>query len=154
MCPRILFLGRLARTSTHPRAAGRILAGLSFERPKFAFFLELDASLNVAYGDNDFYHIEMFEAVAGKAHDLLDQRRMENEYLTATGQTANMIFRRSAGSDVDVFTIGFHKSLEAFAAIVYLRPPRYVGRQSRLTTLPIPNQFPVRQDSPHHYDLE
>ena len=25
-------------------------------------------------------------------------------------------FRRAAGSDVDVFTIGFHKSLEAFAA--------------------------------------
>ena len=41
---------------------------------------------------------------------------MENKYLAATGQTTNMIFRRSAGSDVDVFTIGFHKSFEAFAA--------------------------------------
>ena len=27
-----------------------------------------------------------------------------------------MIFRRVAGSDVDIFTIGFHKSLAAFAA--------------------------------------
>ena len=27
-----------------------------------------------------------------------------------------MIFRRAAGSDVDVFTIGFHPSLETFAA--------------------------------------
>lgn len=27
-----------------------------------------------------------------------------------------MIFRRAAGSDVDVFTIGFHESLQVFAA--------------------------------------
>jgi len=27
-----------------------------------------------------------------------------------------MIFHRAAGSDVDVFTIGFHPSFEAFAA--------------------------------------
>jgi len=27
-----------------------------------------------------------------------------------------MIFSRAAGSDVDVFTIGFHKNFEAFAA--------------------------------------
>ena len=34
----------------------------------------------------------------------------------ATGQTENMIFRRAAGSDVDVFTIGAHDDLQAFAA--------------------------------------
>jgi hypothetical protein len=60
-------------------------------------------------------HIEMFAAAPGKAQELLEQRRMENAYLSATGQTANMIFRRAAGSDVDVFTIGFHKNLERFA---------------------------------------
>ena len=48
--------------------------------------------------------------------ELLGQRRMENVYLRSTGQTPNMIFRRAAGSDVDVFTIGFHKNFEAFAA--------------------------------------
>ena len=58
----------------------------------------------------------MFEAAPGKAAELFGQRRMENAYLSSTGQTPNMIFRRAAGSDVDVFTIGFHKSLEAFAA--------------------------------------
>lgn len=52
---------------------------------------------------------------AGKSTELLGQRRMENVYLGGTGQTQNMIFRRAAGSDVDVFTIGFHPSLEAFA---------------------------------------
>jgi hypothetical protein len=40
---------------------------------------------------------------------------MENAYLAATGQTQNMIFQRAAGSDIDVFTIGFHANLEAFA---------------------------------------
>lgn len=69
-----------------------------------------------AYEDNGLYHIEMFAAVAGMMESLAEQRRMENRYLAATGQVPNMIFRRVAGSDVDVFTIGFHKSLEAFAA--------------------------------------
>jgi len=69
-----------------------------------------------AYAENGFFHIEMFEAAPGKAGELLRQRRMENAYLVATGQPPNMIFRRAAGSDVDVFTIGFHESLESFAA--------------------------------------
>ena len=73
-------------------------------------------AVKAAYDSNGFYHIEMFEAAPGKANQLLDQRRMENAYLAATGQTPNMIFRRAAGSDVDVFTIGFHTSFEAFAA--------------------------------------
>lgn len=69
-----------------------------------------------AYQENGLYHIEMFAAVAGMSEPLVEQRRMENRYLAATGQVPNMIFRRVAGSDVDVFTIGFHKSLETFAA--------------------------------------
>ena len=72
--------------------------------------------LKAAYHANNFYHIEMFEAAPGSASELLDQRRMENKYLAATGQVPNMIFRRAAGSDVDAFTIGFHTSFEAFAA--------------------------------------
>lgn len=73
-------------------------------------------SIAAAYADNDFYHIEMFMAAPGKAAELIEQRRMENAYLAATGQVPNMIFRRAAGSDVDVFTIGFHTSFQAFAA--------------------------------------
>ena len=74
------------------------------------------SELKAAYEANSFYHIEMFEAAAGSTSELLEQRRMENTYLAATGQVPNMIFRRAAGSDVDVFTIGFHRSFEAFAA--------------------------------------
>lgn len=98
--------------------ADQLAAGLdlvAFEEDHFAFGPPLDV-LSAAYADNSFFHIEMFEAVAGESSELIDQRRMENHYLGATGQTRNMIFRRAAGSDVDAFTIGFHKSFEAFAA--------------------------------------
>ncbi len=88
---------------------------IAFEEDHFAYGPAWK-SLSRAYADNAFYHIEMFEAVAGKTGELLDQRRRENGYLEATGQRPNTIFRRAAGSDVDVFTIGFHPSFEAFAA--------------------------------------
>lgn len=73
-------------------------------------------AIEEAYANNSLYHIEMFEALPGKIGELLQQRRMENNYLQAIGLTTNMIFRRVGGSDVDVFTIGFHKDLAAFAA--------------------------------------
>lgn len=88
---------------------------IAYEEDHFAYGPPWEV-LRTAYDDNGFYHIEMFEAVAGKADELLEQRRMENNYLRATGQIPNTIFRRAAGSDVDVFTIGFHKNLESFAA--------------------------------------
>jgi len=88
---------------------------IAFDEDHFAYGPPL-ADLEAAFAGNAFFHIEMFEAAPGKAGDLAEQRRMENAYLSATGQTTNMIFRRAAGSDVDVFTIGFHESLEAFAA--------------------------------------
>ncbi len=87
---------------------------MAFDEDHFAYGPPMTA-VKAAYEDNSFYHIEMFEAAPGRANDLFEQRLMENAYLSATGQTANMIFRRAAGSDVDVFTIGFHKSLQAFA---------------------------------------
>jgi len=88
---------------------------LAFDEDHFVYGPPL-AAFSTAYDDNDFYHIEMFDAAPGKSTELFEQRRMENNYLEATEQTANMIFSRAAGSDVDVFTIGFHKSFEVFAA--------------------------------------
>lgn len=88
---------------------------LAFEEDVFAYGPPLDA-IREAYDASGFFHIEMFDAAPGLADKLLEQRRMENRYLVATGQVPNMIFRRAAGSDVDVFTIGFHKSFESFAS--------------------------------------
>jgi len=88
---------------------------IAFDEDHFAYGPPV-TQMRREYAQNGFYHIEMFEAAPGKSGDLIEQRRMENTYLTTTGQTTNMIFTRAAGSDVDVFTIGFHESLSAFAA--------------------------------------
>lgn len=91
------------------------LSKVAFAEELYAYGPDLE-SFKTAYDDNGLYHIEMFHAAAGKTAELYEQRQMENEYLHATGQTANMIFRRAGGSDVDVFTIGFHKNFKSFAA--------------------------------------
>ena len=113
-----------SRSQTKKRAAARekhsalLMAQnglIAFEEDHFAYGPPLEELVR-EYGENGFYHIEMFHAAAGKADALVEQRRMENAYLAATGQTTNMIFRRAAGSDVDVFTIGFHENMKAFAA--------------------------------------
>lgn len=91
------------------------MAKIASEEDIYAFGPDLD-SLTKAFDENGLFHIEMFEAAAGKSEELYKQRQMENEYLSSTGQVANMIFRRAGGSDVDVFTIGFHKDFKSFAA--------------------------------------
>lgn len=88
---------------------------IAFEEDQFAYGPPWE-DVDREYAANGLFHIEMFAAAPGKEEDLFEQRRMENAYLAATGQTQNMIFRRAGGSDIDVFTIGFHQSLEAFAA--------------------------------------
>lgn len=82
------------------------------------FLASSDASfsqLRKEAGSSGLYHIEMFHALAGEKQALLDQRRRENQYLQATGQATNFIFSTRFGSDVDVFTIGFHANMTAFA---------------------------------------
>lgn len=106
-----------ARDKAREDHADTIAPGLSmiaFAEDHFAYGPPL-AEFERQFSENAFFHIEMFEAAAGKAGDLFEQRRMENAYLGATGQVQNMIFRRAGGSDVDVFTIGFHESLQTFA---------------------------------------
>ena len=88
---------------------------VAFEEDHFSYGPPYSV-LSEAYLNNDFYHIEMFDAAPGKADALLEERHMENVYLAATGQVSNFIFRRAAGSNVDVFTIGFHQDIEAFSA--------------------------------------
>jgi len=90
-------------------------AKIVFEEDIFAYGPNLE-SFKKAFEENDLFHIEMFDAGAGKTEALYKQRQMENEYLSETGQVANMIFRRAGGTNVDVFTIGFHESFKSFAA--------------------------------------
>lgn len=67
------------------------------------------------FADNGYFHLELFAAIAGMHDELLDQRIRENAYLEATGRRANMIFVGDQGSDIDVISIGFYKSLQDYA---------------------------------------
>jgi hypothetical protein len=62
-----------------------------------------------------FYHIEIFIALAGQREKLLEQRRMENDYLQRTGRQQNLIFRRAAGAAWDSYTLGFYRDLQQYA---------------------------------------
>jgi len=61
------------------------------------------------------FHIEMFIALSGKRAELLEQRRMENVFLTELGRAENLIFERVAGAAWDSFTIGFYEDLRDYA---------------------------------------
>ncbi len=67
------------------------------------------------FSQNDFFHIEMFVALAGRHGDLLDERRMENRYLEGIGRPQNLIFVREAGGPWDSFTLGFYRDLKHYS---------------------------------------
>ncbi|MBT8396718.1 MAG: hypothetical protein HKO65_08830 [Gemmatimonadetes bacterium] len=67
------------------------------------------------FSQNDFYHIEMFVALAGRQRDLLEERRMENRYLQGIGRPQNLIFVREAGGPWDSFTLGFYRDLKHYS---------------------------------------
>lgn len=68
-----------------------------------------------AFAENDFYHVEMFVALAGRRRDLLEERRMENHYLRELGRPQNLIFVRESGGPWDSFTLGFYRDLKHYS---------------------------------------
>ena len=88
---------------------------VAFEEDLFAWGPPID-DVSKAFAANDFYHVEMFNALPGKHKELVTEREMENEYLVKTDQRPNMIWVREMGSDFDSFTIGFYPSIVEFAA--------------------------------------
>ncbi len=62
-----------------------------------------------------FFHVEMFEALAGKRGELYRQREMENEYSKRLSLPQNLIFVRDCGAPWDLFTIGAYRDLKHFA---------------------------------------
>lgn len=102
----------LERPSSHPDFSALVDFQESFSATSDTPFTQLRKESDAA----GLYHIEMFNALAGKHAALIDQRQRENQYLAATGQTSNAVFVSQFGSDVDVFTIGFHKDMAALDA--------------------------------------
>jgi len=63
----------------------------------------------------NFFHIEIFTALAGKQDELLKQRQDENVFYDNLGLKPNFIFTRVFGPSWDIFTIGAYESLQDFA---------------------------------------
>jgi len=78
--------------------------------------------LRPAMDSSGFFHVEMFKALPGKAAELLEQRRMENSFLTALNRPVNFIFYRDAGGAVDSFTLGCYRDLGHFAESANILP--------------------------------
>lgn len=70
---------------------------------------------NKRFRDMDYYHVEMFVALAGKRAELIDQRAMENIYLREIDRAPNFIFRKIIGPATDVFTVGLYRDIKHFA---------------------------------------
>ena len=66
-------------------------------------------------GPAGFFHVEMFEALAGKRGELYRQREMENDYSKRLGLPQNLIFVRDCGAPWDLFTIGGYRDLKHYA---------------------------------------
>ncbi|HJZ82297.1 MAG TPA: hypothetical protein VKD91_18190 [Pyrinomonadaceae bacterium] len=73
------------------------------------------AELQKAFASSAFFHVEMFDSLAGKQSELFREREMENAYLKALKRPENLIFVRDAGASWDLFTIGTYRDLKHFA---------------------------------------
>ncbi len=63
----------------------------------------------------DYYHVEIFQALAGKRQELLKEREMENVYLKEIDRDENLIFKKVMGGEADIFTIGFYRDIKHYA---------------------------------------
>jgi hypothetical protein len=73
------------------------------------------ADLRTAFSSSAFFHVEMFDSLAGKQSELFKEREMENAYLKALKRPDNFIFVRDQGAAWDLFTIGAYRDLRHFA---------------------------------------
>ncbi|MBT8479422.1 MAG: hypothetical protein KJO06_10930 [Gemmatimonadetes bacterium] len=99
----------------------RLSAFTAHREEWFARSVEVDV-LAARFDGMGLFHVEMFAGLPGKRPELLEQRRMENRYYEHLGRPQNILFVREAGSNWDAMTIGFHESLQAFAAGGTLHP--------------------------------
>lgn len=73
------------------------------------------ADLYSAAAGAGYFHLEIFQALAGKRDSLMLQREMENDFLTRIGRPTNFIFRRVGGAAWDAFTLGLYRDLQHYA---------------------------------------
>lgn len=62
-----------------------------------------------------FYHLEIFQGLAGKRDSLYRERLMEDDFSRRIGRPDNLVFVRLAGASWDMFTVGFFRDLAHYA---------------------------------------
>ena len=87
---------------------------IAWQEDVFVYGPPLD-ELRKAFASSAFFHVEMFDSLAGKQSELFREREMENAYLKALKRPENFIFVRDQGAAWDLFTIGAYRDLKHFA---------------------------------------
>ena len=72
-------------------------------------------ALESAVASAGYFHLEIFQALAGKRDSLRREREMENDFLVRINRPTNFIFGKITGSAWDAFTIGFYRDLQHYA---------------------------------------
>jgi hypothetical protein len=110
--------GRIARRQKAREAAkadlARLAADIAWQEDVFVLGPPL-GDVRSRLGKAGFFHVEMFDALAGKEGELYKQREMENAYSKALSLPENLIFVRDAGAPWDLFTIGAYRDLKHYA---------------------------------------
>lgn len=68
-----------------------------------------------AFRDTSYYHIEIFIALPGKQEELRKEREMENAYQKALGRPETLIFTHDQGAAWDLFSLGCYRDLKHWA---------------------------------------
>lgn len=68
-----------------------------------------------AFRNTSYYHIEIFIALPGKQEELRKEREMENAYQKALGRPETLIFTHDQGAAWDLFSLGCYRDLKHWA---------------------------------------
>jgi len=102
------------RTQTLREIQARLDELITWQEDVFVYGPPL-ADLRKALDSSAFFHVEMFDSLAGKQSDLFKEREMENAYLKTLKRPENFIFVRDQGAAWDMFTIGAYRDLKHYA---------------------------------------
>ncbi len=102
------------RNQTLKESQDKLDALIAWQEDVFVYGPPL-AEIQKAFASSAFFHVEMFDALAGKQSELFKEREMENAYLKSLKRPENLIFVRDQGAAWDLFTVGPYRDLKHFA---------------------------------------
>lgn len=105
------------RTKAEASAAdlvGRIQKDIAWQEDLFLYGPALE-TMQAAFKDSDFYHVEMLHALPGKQAELRKEREMESTYQKFLGRSEIFVFVRDQGAAWDILSIDFYQDLQHYA---------------------------------------